>query len=1200
MKPNHCSLNPHHSQPTCFAQSRPRGFALVVVLSLMVLLTVLGVGLLGLSAVSLRTSAQGEALSLAKTNARLAMMLALNELQQEAGPDQRITAPAAVIANDGAGRSPDTASFDARTTDGSFAESRWLGSWDAWTDWLNDSGIEKTYQRGRQPAFRRWLVSHPEAETLADFNAAKNGFSNLAMARIVGTGTLGPDASEADHVSVPMVSISGPGKGGFGWWISGNNQRALVNHANDGHPDPGTTGSAANRMACQPSVGLDWLEGLEAVSDYPDFLAKSPTVPTLAVIRPADDLRDAVRSKYHDLTSHSIGLPVNVRDGMLKHDLNLLLEMKTLPPAEYGSYNRSSPGGAITPIREHRNLGRAPQYPQNINLTPWYKLQQYYQLAHGNSATGSDELPADSNPVPYKKGLWWNGSSTPNINFNWEIQNLDYYGWGRTPIVSRLMIIFSLKREPSKTDATKFAYKMSYNPVMVLWNPYNVTLHSPPLWLAFTPGSLQFKSYRNNAPDGDWKMLARDVKSESSLGGGALFDVTVQQSAAAASQAIQLKPGETRIFSAQNPAANTRQRIILTPGYKAPTDGGGFDITLPGLDEVAAGTSIQLAMRLGDERVNHGGQYQMYWTVRNSATGESQRFNELAANPVRDGSPIVIVPDTDGKRLTFGTTSTRLPFASFEFVLKSGQDLRNPGRSYDNFDSRGKNFIHSKPWNNRAMYGEATPRMKGMAQYDVHVAVGSGNQLNPDFESTTNRSYIGSAISLGAGTYSGQTVAPMTEIPIVPPTSLAGLAHFRLNPGDTRNFGTGRHLWEISTNDSLSIGSSFANPLIPGNSIYADVADAACRGSAIQMMLIRDHHDHVYLNNDALWDRWFCSGIVSESTPAFGANRATRRVLQEFFAGDVPLSNSNYEVDHSTVINGTEVVAQLFPRNNIGAEAHKKIAGYLNIQGAFNVNSTSVDAWKAVLAGLRDEQIRYIDPNTGGIRSESAPADRVVLSRFALPSYPYEGSDAGDPAAWGGVRLLTAAQIDRLAAECVRQVKLRGPFLNMADFINRRLARDETGLCGALQAAIDWDEYNNNSPRSSDSQSINGRFKNPDDMITSAQVSSWSLNYPAAGTGSRWTGIPGYLTQSDLLRRLGNSLTVRDDTFTIRTYGEARGDRGQITARAWCEAVVVRTKAFVDPKDSIESVASSLLPINKRFGRRFEIVSFRWLQPNEI
>lgn len=1067
------------------------------------------------------------------------------------------------------------------------------------SSWLNNSNVERTYQKGRTSKFRRWLVSHPDPSQLTEPRLAAKGVATPPMIELVGEGALGKGVASTAHVAVPLVGVKSTVNGGFAWWVAGDNQRALIRPGRDKAPAADTVADAANRLADQPLAGEDWLAGLSKVPVKSALMARCQTVPTLAVTDPDPALRDAVRARFHDLTGYSVGLPVNVRDGSLKLDLNLLLEMPTLP-ADYGTYRRSAPGGMIQPIREHQNLGPAPQYAQNINLTSWYKLQQFYQLASGRAGSGNDETGDDCSPVTFKKGLWWTGTTAPSINFNWDIQNLDYYGWGRTPIVSRLMIIFSLRRDVSKSDATHFAYKMSYSPVMVLWNPYNVTLYSPPLWLSFTPGSLQFKDYKNSVADGDWKPLARDAKTEGNLGAGALFEVAVQQTAAATTQPLILKPGETRIFSAKDPAANTANRIVLTPGFKAPTDNGGFDITLPGLDNVPAGTAIELAMRLNDQRTDHGGQYQMYWTVRNATTGESQRFNEVAANPVRDGLPISIIADKDGKRLAFGTNSTRLPFASFEFVLKSGEDLRNKGTDYESSDFRCKNFINAKPWNNRAMYGEATPRMKGMAQYDVHVEVGSGNQLNPDFEMSTNRAYLGSAVSLGRSAYPGQTIAPLTEIPLVPPTSLAGFAHFRLNPGDTRDFASGRHLWEIATNDALSIGSSFANPLISGNAIYADVPDAACRGTPIQMKLIRDYYDHVFLTNDALWDRWFCSGAVAQSVPACAANRTVKQSVQEFFDDSVPLPNSHYVIDRSQPFGTATVMGQWFTGNSPTSDAHRRIARYINIEGAFNVNSTSVDAWKTVLAGLRDDRIPYLDPASGTIKTQAAPEDRVVLSRFSLPSYPTEGANAGDPAAWGGVRLLTEPQLDRLARECVRQVKLRGPFLNLADFINRRLTTDETGLCGALQAAIDWDEFNHHSPGSALAESINGRFKQPADLITAEQVASWGLNFPKAGTGSRWTGIPGYLTQSDLLRRLGNCLTVRDDTFTIRTYGEARDAGGKVIARAWCEAVVTRGKEFMDPADALDTPAAKLSQFNKRFGRRFKLVSFRWLQPLDI
>ena len=73
------------------ALKRHGGFALIVTLSLMILLVIVAVGLLSLGSIALRTSGSQDAVNIAKANARMAMMLALGELQKGAGPDQRIT-----------------------------------------------------------------------------------------------------------------------------------------------------------------------------------------------------------------------------------------------------------------------------------------------------------------------------------------------------------------------------------------------------------------------------------------------------------------------------------------------------------------------------------------------------------------------------------------------------------------------------------------------------------------------------------------------------------------------------------------------------------------------------------------------------------------------------------------------------------------------------------------------------------------------------------------------------------------------------------------------------------------------------------------------------------------------------------------------------------------------------------------------------
>jgi hypothetical protein len=73
------------------------GFTLIVTLSFMILLTLIAVGLLSLSTISLRNSSLGAARAEARANARLAMMIAIGELQEEMGPDMRVSAESAIL-----------------------------------------------------------------------------------------------------------------------------------------------------------------------------------------------------------------------------------------------------------------------------------------------------------------------------------------------------------------------------------------------------------------------------------------------------------------------------------------------------------------------------------------------------------------------------------------------------------------------------------------------------------------------------------------------------------------------------------------------------------------------------------------------------------------------------------------------------------------------------------------------------------------------------------------------------------------------------------------------------------------------------------------------------------------------------------------------------------------------------------------------
>jgi hypothetical protein len=109
------------------------------------------------------------------------------------------------------------------------------------------------------------------------------------------------------------------------------------------------------------------------------------------------------------------------------------------------------------------------------------------------------------------------------------------------------------------------------------------------------------------------------------------------------------------------------------------------------------------------------------------------------------------------------------------------------------------------------------------------------------------------------------------------------------------------------------------------------------------------------------------------------------------------------------------------------------------------------------------------------------------------------------------------------------------------------------------------------------------------------------FSFPEAEKGAMNYGAPSYVKQGDILTPIAPVLSARSDSFIIRSYGEAVDDEGMVTARAWCEAVVERDRNFVDPSDTAETLPADLTQdVNKKFGRRFNVVSFRWLDPDEI
>ena len=496
--------------------------------------------------------------------------------------------------------------------------------------------------------------------------------------------------------------------------------------------------------------------------------------------------------------------------------------------------------------------------------------------------------------------------------------------------------------------------------------------------------------------------------------------------------------------------------------------------------------------------------------------------------------------------------------------------------------------------------------------------------------------------------------AILTEVPLVQPTSLAQYTHANFGVRDQAPL--------------FSIGNSFATTLVPADKAWHNYSGWT-------------EYDQTYLLNAALWDGYFLSSIAPQMTTTGTTPLAPRISNLESKTisyadnltgaptneqpGDTGLSPNTQLTKESVVtafVNGTAPLdnprfALITPAGDENSQEklladHRRSASVLLNTGAFNVNSTSVEAWKSFLGSTR--KMAMLDGSSA--LSVNAPFPRTLSPTGAIKA---EGNMT-DSRAWTGFSDLTDEKIAALAQAVVDENKLRfqvrtrtewdqgagtppaarlfggltkasTPYLSLSEFINRFLSpltESDTGRCGALQAAIFRADQTYNT-------GLSDRLISslPGVALTTASVStptsSWSFApkniemITQGGTSRAHTalGAPGNLLQSDLLQSLGPALATRSDTFTIRCYGDANVLEGQ-PAKAWIEATVQRMPEFIDATNVPETGASAprpmlisvdpdlsgtpaslsrfITPVNHALGRRFKVISIRWLNSDDI
>jgi hypothetical protein len=783
------------------------------------------------------------------------------------------------------------------------------------------------------------------------------------------------------------------------------------------------------------------------------------------------------------------------------------------------------------------------------------------------------------------------------------------------PVLARLQIVFSLSSieiaDPATglpvidptTGGKSYRLHLHMSPAVVLWNPYNATLAATRYSFNFEPiVRLQIKvdgvNYLTGPANGKYNLIdllkanawGSSIKTDDGTAFANLGSDGYKQAMLLETQPVTLAPGEVRVFSL--PSSDIPWHPLMTKGSQNsnywlsnqfnPTNfayvellktsqNGSFinynsstpnpTTDLPEI-KVDAGHPGDITVTFFAESI--GTQYGNNGFLTAEGIDLNTEPNHFTNNtPIRMGGGLryarFVTSDTS---YSLGTVENLVgnpvPFAAIYAALKTTQESTDGVPVFSQFNARA--IVSNKLIGN--------PDMPFTEIYRGGLLDASDSQL--DIEDSGGLSFYGPSYETQNG---GQSRLILFDVPRQPLLSVGELMHANVSYYDIL--------------PQYAVGNSYASPYIPAGDYYATWDQDS--GSHFPVV------DYSYALNDALFDEYFFSGVPARYSRYGSAELAS-------MAGQLP-PYEDFDEDYLSAGKPLPNPRMLPRQASTWAETLERIqdldtaAAQLMVDGAFNVNSTSVEAWKAVLGSLAlaPGETYPLASYTGGNSSISANSMDYPAPRFSLP--------VDDPGRrWTGFATLSEGEVETLAENIVEEVKARGPFLSLSDFVNRRLTNGDAGRAGALQAAIDHSGINSTADLGP-SYNVSASTSSPYRRMDAANLA------PAQGAG-----VAGWLLQNDILRGLAPVLTARSDTFRIRAYGDVESAvSGEIESRVWLEAIVQRMPEYVDASDAPETPVSLIDPgepvrpenpalsdINRQFGRKFKIVAFRWLSEDEI
>lgn len=1185
-----------------------RGFSLVATMTMMILLSLIAVGLLSLSVTTIRSSQNNLDYLEARSNARLAMQIAIAQLQETMGPDQAVSASA------------DTVLAQAN-------QPHLLGTWQSWSwDPLQDSNAPD-YQAEKQSRFSGWLTSQRETGNEPDLAYASSSVPGSSIL-MLGEGSFGTSSDEQEIRSelVPLQDENADSTGHYAWTVLAEDTKARIDLTRDENR-PTDSAHLASSLTFPERSHREALELGDYDPPVESDWAKLISNRSLDVAAGSSGEDSLSKQHFFDFTTYSRGVLADVANGGLKRDLTTILEENLLDGQRIYS-GEETPFGTVDPH--------------------WSYLSDYYQQYlrfQGEDATSPIDV-------------------TDNIE-NGDFNEFDSSPESLTlkPIVAKLQIIFSMVTHPLSvrgTNASTNAYNQAdptfegqhlrpwlvFEPVITLWNPYSVpiTFDSLSLGLDKIPVAFRFAKIAGRtgeqdlrAPSGEsnnridrsfwplsqfvWNGNKEDAISNFSFNvrGGNMADGLSRDP-------ITLQPGENKVFSAfiregstwgsvlndfmiqgsSSVGSTNRSSLVkeidVVEGYN-PIGGFRFDhlarfqqhrnvdslYTFERNDPISAGWFHWAALRPQDSIVvkamlanNDANSDNEVASMDNfTMLVEVDRAGGISSSEILGSSFTVRETDRlyDDQEDDFlierafpaatilqeesaTTREGKTPFAVFTMTAKSTNDILSPT----------KGWLFGNPVLTAYSQDENIAPQAAQSYEFSFREVASANEFpGLELDPSNNRGYFGS----GQSARQGLTATPMFSLPTNPMVSIGQFQAANLISAVQPPF------------FNYPLGNSHAHPLLAPNSVVS-----------------RTFVDHSYLLNQRLWDSFYFSGLSKGTDPN------NRQALTDFFEGENTLT-PRLQAYQGAGVAMEEAVAELSGDAEL---ASRELAGYQMLEGAFNIHSTSVRAWKALLMSAFEAQVPSRD------NEEHEVIEGVPFARL-LPSYSEDLADLTNAAGtgdvgqealrraerWLGFHELNEEQCERLAENIVEQIKLRcaedeGPFLSFSEFVNRRVANSGESFTdrGVLQTAIDLTNDPNGNASLPGLGEQGELFSLEDGVgVELGEIDDRIIN-PEALVGNTAEGSPATLIQGDLLQQIGSVISVRSDTFRVRSYGNSVARNGQVKAEAWCEAIVQRVPDFVDSSQSPGTEAQELNAVNQNFGRRFEVVSFRWLASQEV